>query len=97
MHNATSAETPVIRIPEAILDSSEQEVTAVFSYRGEDLPVRVRLFSLDCRAFGVGIYPAEDRGIVLRWDRGPDEDPAVIHWRAPHCPDDVCGSPCGHR
>lgn len=47
-------------------------------------------------AVGVGVYPTSKRGTVLRWDRGLLRRPTVIHWQAPHCADDQCGSPCGH-
>jgi hypothetical protein len=45
----------------------------------------------------VGVYPDETHGTVYRWDAGPDAAPTVIHWAAPHCAEDQCGSPCEHR
>jgi hypothetical protein len=82
-----------------------QVLTAIFRHpvTGEDLPVTIALFQGgDPRHMGVGVYVAgedgEDvRGIVLRWDRGVDEDPRIICWEAPHCADDECGKPCAHR
>lgn len=66
--------------------------------------VRVELgtFQLDdTGAPGVHTYVLDNdgnrvRGVVVRWDNGPDVAPMIVHWRRPHCPDDQCGSPCGH-
>jgi hypothetical protein len=57
---------------------------------------KISLFTLEDGRIGVGVYPSKDRGAVLRWDDGPNADPRVIFWEAPHCPDDECGSVCGH-
>ena len=84
--------------------SPEQVITAIFRHpvTGEDLPVLVTLFqNEDLRLMGAGVYMAGRtgqpvRGTVLRWDAGPEEDPVIITWQAPHCADDECGSPCGH-
>jgi hypothetical protein len=63
---------------------------------GSPLEVKIILFQLG-HAIGVGVYPTDRNGTVLRWDHGPADDPSVIHWNAPHCADDQCGSPCGHE
>jgi hypothetical protein len=62
---------------------------------GECVMVTLRLFCVG-DVFGVGIYPEPDSGTVLRWHDGPHAKPRVIHWQAPHCEDDQCGSPCAH-
>lgn len=64
---------------------------------GTAATARISLFMLENGRIGVGVYPTPERGTVLRWDDGPDADPRVIFWEAPHCADDDCGSPCGHR
>lgn len=63
---------------------------------GTEATARISLFMLEDGRIGAGVYPSRDRGTVLRWDDGPDADPRVIFWEAPHCADDECGSPCGH-
>lgn len=99
MTSSTEQET-VIAVPrgavvgDQITDS--QDITALFSaLDGSEMPVKVTLFQLG-DAIGVGVYPTKDNGVVLRWDDGPTADPRVIYWRAPHCADDECGSPCPH-
>lgn len=84
----------------------EQVIDAVFwdAATGADVPVKIRLFQIDTGRvpFGAGVYMTDEagepqRGTVLRWDNGPAADPVVIHWEAPHCADDDCGSLCSHR
>ena len=59
-----------------------QQVTALFTAPdGTEFPVMVRLFQVGA-IFGVGVYPTETTGTVLRWHDGPHEDPHVIHWAA---------------
>ena len=71
--------------------------TAEFTHTdGAATRARITLFQLDDGRIGAGVYPAADRGTVLRWDQGTHADPTVIYWQAPHCADDECGSPCGH-
>lgn len=87
------------------IDSPEQSLTAIFRdpETGADLPVTITVFQgLNPRLMGVGVYvPGDDgkplMGTVLRWDEGTRADPRVIRWERPHCADDECGSPCGHR
>jgi hypothetical protein len=63
------------------------QVTAVFTAPdGTPFPVVVRLFQVGA-IFGVGVYPTDARGTVLRWHDGPHEDPHVIHWAAPQSPE----------
>ena len=66
---------------------------------GVDYPkfwmLSVRLFQLSNGTPGIGIH-SKNRGRVWRWDRGFRHRPTVIHWLAPHCADDQCGSPCAH-
>lgn len=74
---------------------------------GIGVAARLSLFMLEDGRIGIGVYPSPligkgvhpspDRGTVLRWDDGPDAEPRVIAWEAPHCADDECGSPCGHQ
>lgn len=78
------------------------EVTATATFTRPDgtaAEARVTLFQIDgSGVIGVGVYPGPgDAGTVLRWDKGLGSAPSVVHWRAPHCADDQCGSPCGHR
>jgi len=101
-HTGKTAAT-IIRVPRTTSapggagDAETEEITAVFTNPdGSEMPVKVTFFQLG-HTIGVGVYPAADRGAVLRWDYGPAEIPNVIDWRAPHCPDDKCGSPCSHR
>jgi hypothetical protein len=68
---------------------------------GVELEARVTVFQVEEGPPGVGVYflggdGGVVRGWVLRWDDGPDADPVVVRWRAPHCADDRCGEPCGH-
>jgi hypothetical protein len=78
--------------------AKDQEIRAVFTAAdGSPLLVKITMFQLDDGRIGVGVYPTESNGVVLRWDDGPQDDPQVIYWAAPHCADDVCGSPCGHN
>lgn len=74
--------------------------TAVItSSTGRVTEVGLSLFMLADGRIGAGVYPSPDRGAVLRWDRGVNEDPVFIKWQAPdpHCADDLCGAPCGHQ
>jgi hypothetical protein len=65
-----------------------RDITAVFAAPdGAELPVLVRLFQLG-DVIGVGVYPTERQGAVLRWDHGATARPTVIHW-------DLDGPPCG--
>ena len=81
----------------------DQQISATFrAPDGTDLQVRITLFQVAGGPPGVGVYFCDGngdlaRGTVLRWDAGPDADPTVIHWEAPHCADDECGKPCAHR
>ena len=78
--------------------SAKQEIRALFTATdGSPLSVKITMFQLADGRIGVGVYPTEASGTVLRWDDGPQEDPLVIYWAAPHCADDVCGAPCGHK
>ncbi len=92
---------PVIRVPHATCDgdgTARQEITALFTNPdGSELPVKVTLFQLAHGPIGVGVYPTAGNGAVLRWDDGPEAEPTLIHWQAPHCADDQCGAPCEHR
>jgi hypothetical protein len=63
---------------------------------GEPVTGAVSVFVLDDGRIGAAFYPDPEHGTVLRWDNGPAAGPRVIHWQAPHCPEDECGSPCGH-
>jgi hypothetical protein len=76
-------------------------VVVVTQPGAEDIVIRVVLFTVDrpdgTTTVGAGIYPVPDHGTVLRWDHGIAAEPRVIHWAAPHCADDECGSPCGHQ
>lgn len=90
--------------PEIRVESdSRKTFTAIFQGDECDLPVEIRPFQLDDPpVVGVGTYFFDHsgqriRGTVLRWDNGLDADPTVIQWRAPHCENDECGSPCEHR
>lgn len=97
----------IIRVsPSDTADGNPPEIlTAVFRHpvTGADLPVTITLFQGgDPRHMGVGVYtPGADGqpalGTVLRFDDGPDAGPRVIFWERPHCADDQCGEPCGHR
>jgi hypothetical protein len=60
-------------------------IKAVFDTDGEPT-VTIRLFCVG-DVIGVGIYPSERKGIVLRWHDGPSQDPVIIHW-------DADGPPC---
>lgn len=56
------------------------EVLAIFrAPDGSDLPVKITLFQVGA-VFGVGVYPAERRGEVLRWHDGPEGKPRIVHW-----------------
>jgi hypothetical protein len=99
----------VAQSPPADLDDNgvwlpfDQQTEAVFrAPDGTDLAARITLFQVAGGPPGVGVYFRDKggnlvRGAVLRWDRGPDADPAVIYWEAPHCEDDQCDDPCGHE
>lgn len=90
------------------LASGEPQDQLVAAFRhpvtGALMPVTITFFQSgsDPSLMGVGIYTADEagnpaRGTVIRWDNGPDAEPAVIRWEARHCEDDRCGSPCRHR
>jgi hypothetical protein len=93
--------------PVRVRPGATVKIAAVFRdpADGSDLPVTITVFQLPavCGAQpGIGLYFNDEagqrlRGAVLRWGRGPDADPTLIHWERPHCEDDECGSPCGHR
>lgn len=88
--------TPFRRGP-ADADCLSAEAVAQFtSASGAVTTARAVLFQLDDGRIGAAFYPDGDHGTVLRWDSGTGAGPVVIHWQAPHCPDDECGSPCGH-
>lgn len=81
-------------------DLPVQQVTATARYIHTDGTVtetRIVLFQTDDNRAGIGFYPEEDRGTVLRLDDGTKASPTVVPWRAPHCEEDDCGSPCRHR
>jgi len=92
---------PPIRPPHTEIPvpfGAQRDIYAMFTAAdGAPLPAQITLFQLADGRIGVGVYPIETKGTVLRWDRGPDADPSVIHWGAPHCDDDKCGSPCSHK
>ena len=108
--NPATAPTPGPSAPQRISVTAFQDVppdenpprcrvaaVAEFTHAdGTAVRARITMFQLDDGRIGVGVYPAADRGTVLRWDQGTHADPAVIYWQAPHCVDDQCGSPCGH-
>jgi hypothetical protein len=54
-----------------------------------------RVFQLSGGEYGVGLH-SKNRGIVWRWDNGLLHKPLVVHWYAPHCDNDTCGSRCEH-
>lgn len=100
--NGTERPAVTVGVPEGAIAGDQivpcQDVIAAFT-APDGTPghqVKVRLFQIG-PVIGVGVYPCGDRGVVLRWDDGPLEDPRVIYWQAPHCADDECGSPCSHE
>jgi hypothetical protein len=88
-------------------DRVDPAVAAAAGELGGPLPIRlhpdsppgpaVEAYWMHGEVLVVGVYPDETHGTVYRWDAGLDAAPTVIHWEAPHCADDECGSPCGHR
>jgi hypothetical protein len=87
-----STTTTAIRVPQGMPPDSNaiaagQYVTLMFTAPdGSDLPVKVTFFQRD-DVFGVGVYPTERRGEVLRWHDGPAQEPTAIHWN-------LDGPPC---
>lgn len=90
--------TPFTELPPDRDKPRRAEGTAVFTLPdGSALQAKVSLFMLEDGRIGAAVYPDPAHGAVLRWDDGPQADPRVIYWEAPHCADDECDSPCGHR
>jgi hypothetical protein len=78
-----------------VAEGEPAEIRVLFA--GASIEAKITLFELPGGTPGVGVYPTAASGAVLRWDHGPAADPRVVYWRAPHCGDDQCGSPCGHK
>ena len=81
-------------------DGSEYPVTASF-FQTRVNGTGSAGFGYPGDSIGAGLYfRREDgektHGTVMRWDFGPDAEPTVGQWQAPHCTEDECGSPCGH-
>ena len=76
-------------VPDGDRISPDRTIKAVFDTAGEPADVTIRLFCVG-DVIGVGVYPTDRNGVVLRWHDGPSEDARVIHWRAPESPGDVC-------
>lgn len=65
-------------------DDHDNKVSAVAEYTHADgtaTRVTITLFETRNGRIGIGVYPTADRGTVLRWDNGTDEEPTAVQWR----------------